>query len=236
MSSFDERSTQSELMDDSAVSFDEFNACLRDLSRVNTVTLGRGPTLAWLSRATRTMRRGDTLSLLDVGFGHGDMLRAIHEWCLTKGFEPDLSGIDLSPWSAASARAATPSHMRITYHTEDVFAFQPERPVDLVVSSLFTHHLRDADIVKFVKWMESTAKRGWFINDLHRHPVPFYVFRAMARIAGWHRFVQHDGPVSIARSFRRADWERLTQAAGVEPPTTRIRWHIPFRICVSRMR
>jgi hypothetical protein len=74
--------------------------------------------------------------------------------------------------------------MRIAYHTGDVFALQPERPVDFVVSSLFTHHLRDAEIVKFIRWMEGTAKRGWFINDLHRHPVPFYVFRAMAGSRG----------------------------------------------------
>jgi hypothetical protein len=48
--------------------------------------------------------------------------------------------------------------MRIAYHTGDVFALQPERPVDFVVSSLFTHHLRDAEIVKFIRWMEGHSK------------------------------------------------------------------------------
>jgi hypothetical protein len=84
--------------------------------------------------------------------------------------------------------------------------------------------------------MEATAGRGWFINDLHRHPVSFYAFRTIARLARWHRFVQHDGPISIARSFQKADWVRLIHAAGVDGTITRVRWHVPFRICVGRIR
>jgi hypothetical protein len=83
--------------------------------------------------------------------------------------------------------------------------------------------------------MERTARRGWFVNDLHRHPIPYHAFRLMARAAGWHRFVQHDGPVSIARSFRRADWRRLAAEAGLGPSSVEIRWHVPFRLCVGRL-
>ena len=39
---------------------------------------------------------------------------------------------------------------------------------------------------------------------------------AGARLAGWHRFVQHDGPLSIARAFSRDDWQRLLDEAGVD--------------------
>ena len=51
--------------------------------------------------------------------------------------------------------------------------------------------------------MERHARHGWFINDLHRHPLPYHGFRLLARVMGWHRFVQHDGQVSIARAFKR---------------------------------
>jgi SAM-dependent methyltransferase len=234
MPGFAERSTQSELMDTEPVGYEEFRACLKDLSLVNTLTLARRPTLAWLGRVTRSMHAGDQLSVLDVGFGYGDMLRAIHGWCLDRGFVPDLSGIDLNPGSAASATAATPSDVKIAYHTGDVFGFRPERPVDIVVCSQFTHHLTDEQIVSFIRWMEGTAGRGWFVSDLHRHPVPFHVFRVMSRVARRHRFIQNDGPISIARSFRRADWRRLTRAAGLDPAAVKISWHVPFRICVGR--
>ena len=85
-------------------------------------------------------------------------------------------------------------------------------------------------------WMERLARRGWFISDLHRHPVPYHLFRLLARAARWHRFVRHDGPVSIARSFRPEDWRTLAQAAGLDPAELEIRWHVPFRLTVGRIK
>jgi hypothetical protein len=126
--------------------------------------------------------------------------------------------------------------MDIDYRTGDVFGFDPGRPLDFVVSAQFTHHLSDAQVTEFIVWMERLAGRGWFISDLHRHPVPYHAFRLLARAAGWHRFVQHDGPVSIARSFTQADWRRLVEAAGLDPSAVEIRWHVPFRLTVGRTR
>ena len=80
-----------------------------------------------------------------------------------------------------------------------------------------------------------TARLGWFVNDLHRHQLAYYGFGALSLAAGWHRFVQHDGRLSVARSFRRADWERLLAEAGLDG-VARVRWHVPFRLCVSRVR
>ena len=45
---------------------------LRDLARVNTVTMARRPTLAFLNRVSA--RDGGSLRILDVGFGDGDWL------------------------------------------------------------------------------------------------------------------------------------------------------------------
>ncbi|HEU4519776.1 MAG TPA: methyltransferase domain-containing protein [Microvirga sp.] len=234
--SFSTRSTEAELMDDAAVSSEELDACLRDLARVNVLMRAHQPTIAWLERAARDLGPGDRLSVLDVGFGQGDLLRRIHAWCVGRGLRPDLVGVDLSPWSAVAARAATAPGTAIDYRTGDIFAFTPERPLDVVVSSQFTHHLPDDAVVAFLRFMESTARRGWFVSDLHRHPVPFYGFALLARIARWHRFVRHDGPVSIARAFRRQDWERLLHRAGIDPAAVEIRWHVPFRLCVGRLR
>jgi len=75
---------------------------------------------------------------------------------------------------------------------------------------------------------------GWFVNDLVREAVPYYAFGVVAKLAGWHRFVQHDGPVSFRRAFREADWERMCTAAGVGAVTMR-RW-TPGRLCVGRVK
>ena len=227
---FSRRTTDTELMDTEAVDAADFGRCLADLETVNKVTFAHGPTLRWLARA---LRGADAFSLLDVAYGHGDMTRAIHRWATRRGVRASLSGVDLNPSSAIAAAAATPAGMSIAWHTGDVFAYRPEPRPDFIVSSLFTHHLTDAQLVEFVRWMETQAVRGWFINDLHRHPVAYHGFRALSTAAGWHRFVRHDGPVSIARAFVRADWQRTLEQAGVAAD---ISWVFPFRYCVSRLK
>jgi SAM-dependent methyltransferase len=230
---FSRRSLASELMDTETVTPEDFAQCLADLSVVNTLTLAKPPTLAWLTKATGDLPAGGTISILDVGFGHGDMLRAIWRWSQRRGLKVDLHGIDLNPLSEAAAKHATPSHMKIDFQTGDIFAIDSARRYDFVISSLVTHHMSDAQIVAFLRWMAQHAARGWFVNDLHRHAVSYHAFRLLSALAGWHRFVRHDGPVSIARSFRREDWQKLLQEAGVPGD---IRWHMPFRYCVGHIR
>jgi SAM-dependent methyltransferase len=230
------RSSETELMDTELVSVDEYRRCLEDLANVNTITLTRQPILHWLKRAMSQVGPGERVSLLDVGYGYGDVLRAIHVWSLDRGFVLDLVGLDLNPMSEPIARAATPPYMAIDFRTGDVFTAELGRRFDFVISSQMTHHLSDEALVAFIQWMERTAARGWFIGDLHRHVIPLHAFRLLARLAGWHRFVKHDGPVSIARSFRRQDWLRLLAAAGQDSTAVEIRWHVPFRLCVSRIR
>jgi len=234
MTDFRRRSPQLEWMDTESVSAEDFAQCLADLAVVNTMTLARPPTIAFMRRVARGMAAGTRLSVLDVGFGEGDMLRRIHRWGTRRGLRMELSGVDLNPWSTAAAEAATPAAMGIRYLTSDLFDLPPGE-TDVVVSSLFTHHLTDAQVVDFLVWMEARARRGWFVNDLHRNPVAFHGFRLLSGAAGWHRFVQHDGPISVARSFRRRDWDALLRRAGLAGKAT-VRWHMPFRLCISRIR
>ena len=143
--------------------------------------------------------------------------------------------MDLNPWSTKAARAATPDTAPITYHTGNVFAFEPvDGAYDYIISSQFTHHLTDGQIVMFIRWMEAHARRGWFIGDLHRHWFPYYGFGLLAWVARWHHFVLSDGRISIARSFVPSDWRRLVRAAGLTEDDVAITWHVPFRLCVAR--
>jgi hypothetical protein len=86
--------------------------------------------------------------------------------------------------------------------------------------------------VVFLNWLRDNAGKGWFISDLHRHPIAYYGFPILARIAFWHRFVREDGQISIARAFTRSEWQALLRQANLTEQTT-ITWHIPFRLCVG---
>src|SRR5260221_3107885 len=236
MRSFAARSPEAELMDDPSVSSADFADCLADLAKVNAVTLARPPTLSFLGRAMRSAPAGASFTLVDVGSGQGDMLRAIPRWATRRGLKPRLIGVDLNPWSEPAARAASDPGMGIDYRTGDVFEAVFDEPIDFVVSSLVTHHMSDDQVVAFMRWMEATTRRGWFVNDLHRHPLAFYGFALLARIAGWNRFVRHDGPVSVARAFRRPEWRALIDRAGLADAGLTLRWVFPFRLCVGHIK
>lgn len=227
------RSTAPELMDDDAIPPAVYERCIADLASVNRVTFTHRATLRWLDRAVKTLPLTAKISILDVAYGDGDLLRAIARWAERRKRRVVLSGIDLNPRSAIAARAATPPGANISYHTGDVFFYQPATPVDFIVSSQFTHHLANADIVRLLDWFDKTAVRGWFITDLHRHVLAYYGFPLLARLLRWHEIVRHDGQVSVARGFTGAEWRALLDEAGAD---AKISWILPFRHGVSRLK
>lgn len=227
------RAYLSEWMDEPC-SYEDFRACLVDLEQVNRLTLAYRPTLRWLD--TFAAPGHEPLHIVDVGCGGGGMLRHIERWAKRKGAAVRLTGIDLNPYAARAAREMTPAASSIEWKTGDAFSYAPPVPVDVVLSSLFTHHLPDAEIVRFLAWMERTARLGWFINDLHRERAPYYGFQLLARVMRWHRFVQHDGPVSIRRAFQPDDWARYLQLADIAPQAVGVQTYRPARLCVGRVK
>jgi 2-polyprenyl-3-methyl-5-hydroxy-6-metoxy-1,4-benzoquinol methylase len=224
------RSMAPEEMDAPSTSPEDYATCLRDLAAVNRVTFTHRPTLNWLARATRDRPGDKAVTILDIACGHGDLLRAIHRWAARRRLPVHLSGLDLNPRSAEVAAAATPPDMSITWLTCNVFTYTPEPSPDFIVTSQFAHHLTDAELVTFIRWLNRHAAHGWFIADLHRHALAYYGFPILARLARWHRIVREDGRISIARSFRRPEWTDLLTTAGV---MAEINWRLPFRYCVS---
>ncbi len=222
------RAAGPEILDGDDVGAELFARVMADLASVSRVMLAHAPTIGFLQRATRGLPRGSAISVLDVGSGEGDLLRRIRRWSDRRGLEAELTGLDLNPRAAAAAASRTPEAMAIRYVTGDVFAHAGT--ADFVVSSLFTHHLTDAQLIGFLHWMQRHARRGWFVNDLHRHALAYYGFGVAARLARWHRIVRLDGQMSVARGFRAGDWRTLLDQAGIP---ARLRWRPLFRLCVE---
>jgi SAM-dependent methyltransferase len=220
-----------ELMDGDC-SYEEFRDCLSSLEQVNRWLRGYRPTLAWLERLPR--ERHEPMHIVDVGSGGGDLLRQIAHWFRRRRMNVQLTGIDLNPYAARAAAETTPAELGIDWVTGDALAYEPEKPVDIVASSLTAHHLEDEEIVALLRWMEATARVGWFLNDLERSERTCRMFGWIARMAGWHRFVRHDGPVSFRRAFRKEDWVRLLAAAEVPQEAVTVEHWRPGRLCVGR--
>lgn len=231
---FSRRAELTELMDEPC-SRDELRACLRDIEKLNRWFLGYRPVLSWLDLLNRS-RSMKLLRIMDIGCGHGDLLRQIEHWAGKRGISVKLTGCDVNPETIAIAAEASPKSSGIEWVAADVFSLNGRGSVDVVVSSLFTHHLREQDVVRFVRWMEQHTQIGWFINDLSRAPIPYWLIKAFSRVAGLHQFVQHDAPVSFRRAFVADDWRRICSAAGLLESEAAIESWKPARLCVSRIK
>lgn len=230
---FSRRSTQSELMDTEDVGFALFHECLQQLETVNILSLAYRPTLHWLGQMLRAEAPGATVSVLDVGSGGGDMLRRIEKWMRRRKLNADLTGVDLNPLSKQSAEHVTPADMQIRYETSNIFSFDPSRQFDFIISCNFTHHLSEPELIRFIQWMDGHATRGWFINDLHRHWLPYYFIRTVFNALPFNRMMRSDGPISITRAFRAAEWRRILDDAGIPAARRSIQWFFPFRYVVA---
>lgn len=219
---------------DGPCTYGELRECLSSLASVNRLTLAHRPVLTWLEQLRRAgVFAEQPLHLVDLGCGFGDLLRRVHRWAGRHGIRIRLTGIDLNEDAVRAAREATPDGA-IAFHAGNAFDFNPPGGVDLIVSSLVMHHMESSGIVELLGWMEGKARLGWFISDLHRQPVPYWLFFLLTRLTGWHYFAKHDGLVSIRRSFRHEDWRALLRAAAIPSDGYELCTFRPARLCVAR--
>ena len=232
------RNNLPQLMDAADTDFETFRGCLVDLCKVNYLTLAYRPTLRFFEHLARSGRlpANRTITVVDVGSGFGDMVRKIDRWADRRGFKLELTGVDRNPLSARAAQQVTAPTRPIRFVTADIFAYRPSSQVDIVISSQMTHQMEDDLLVRFISWMEANAAIGWFVNDLRRNAFPFHLFRVTSRALRFHKFVQHDGPISIACAFDVGDWRRLLDSAGISRAAAKISRAFPYRLSVSRFK
>jgi SAM-dependent methyltransferase len=234
-----------EIMDGEDFSPYEYEKTLEELELINRLTNGYRPTLESIEKLLSANRdtKKRNIRILDIGFGYGDTLRAISRWAKAKNIKVDLVGVDLNPQAREHAQKATSADANIRYITADIFKMPSVAPTaeektsapvsdggfDIVVNSLFMHHLRDHEIVRVLRWMTENSRLGWVINDLHRHPIAYHFIKHATKLTGFNRLICNDAPLSVARSFRRSDWRGYLAEAGIPESAVTIRWHFPFR-------
>lgn len=228
MGDFSQRSNEQEIMDGGIGSFELFDESLKQIEAVNHLTLGYRPLLSWVDRQLQS-HEPRPVTILDVGCGRGDLLRRIWSLARKKTVTVRLTGVDIDSWSAPAARQATPEYMDIDYRIGNVFDMDIE--ADFIVCSHVTHHMKNEELVAFIRWLEAHGRRGWFIGDLHRHPISFILAKMFLWLAPVNSMIRNDGPVSVARAFTAKDWREILKQAGVP---AQIRWHFPFRYGVAR--
>jgi SAM-dependent methyltransferase len=230
---FRRRSHEQEWLDRDDIDPVELRTVLRDLARFNTAFFGHSPILKWLGRVFGQEKSGSGPTILDVGCGYGDLLRAIRRWSNKRNLKPTLLGVDLNPETIRIAREVTDQADQIDFAVMDVFDLPPGRRFDIIVTSLVTHHLSDEKLRDFLVLLERVSTQGWLIYDLQRHRLLYEVIGAASRLARLHPMVTKDGQISVMRSLTRKEWMDRLAAAGIALSDVKIRWFL-FRFVIER--
>lgn len=230
---FSHRSYQKELLDRDDIPFADIERNMQELDFINTYLGGHAITIAGIKKIMRGAppAKKDWL-ICEIGCGGGDNLKAIHHWCTRKGIAASYTGIDINPQCIEVAVRKLRSIPCILM-TSDYKLARMERKPDIVFSSLFCHHFTDEELTGMLQWMQQWAGTGFFINDLHRHPLAYYSIKGLTALFSSSYLVKNDAPLSVQRGFKKDEWIQLLHAAGIH--SYRISWKWAFRYLVTAL-
>jgi len=142
-----------------------------------------------------------------------------------------FTGIDINPECIAFAQQQY-TMLPCQWICSDyaVVDFGNKQP-DIIFSSLFCHHFTNEELVSMLHWMEKNSRKGFFINDLHRHWLAYYLIKYITKFFSRSYLVKNDAALSVARSFKKKDWHHLFQVAGIR--NYGINWRWAFRFLVT---
>ena len=224
MPSFTLRSYKKELLDRDDIPFDHIRRNMQELDFINRHLGGHDITLDGIVALIKDKAIfNQQLAVMEIGCGGGDNLRAIKEWAAYIKLPVQLTGIDINEECIAFARQQE-KNKGIDFIRSDYKLISPDPKPDIIFSSLFCHHFTDEELLCQLQWMKAHSRLGFFINDLHRHPLAYYSIKILTKLFSRSYLVKNDAPLSVQRGFKRTDWQTIFKKAGIENYHCQWRW------------
>jgi SAM-dependent methyltransferase len=226
-----ERQRQPELMDQPGLDMAEHARALDGLRRINRVS--RSAAIYWpeLRRLAET-QAGRPLRVLDLASGGGDVPISLALRAMRAGLAMHFEACDKSSDAMrfASDRAAARG-VAIHFFRLDVLADEVPAGFDVIISSLFFHHLDGCEAVRLLQKMACAAGELILINDLLRGPIEYAMAWAGCRLLSRSPIVRHDGPVSVSAAFTMPEVRELARQAALDG--IQLTRHWPGRFLLS---
>lgn len=220
MPDFKHRSLQKELLDSDDIPFEDIRQNMMELNIINTLLGGHSITI----KGVKALLIGTNTSpiICEIGCGGGDNLYAISS--KIQNIQP--IGIDIKRECIETAQQNYPS-INAQWIASDYRKASFNQVPDIIFSSLFCHHFTNKQLVEQLKWMHKNSTIGFFINDLHRHPLAYYSIKLITKLFSKSYLVKNDAPISVLRGFTKKEWEAIFQEAGITNYS--IKWMWAFR-------
>lgn len=224
------RRLQAELMDDPALALDEHRHALDGLARLNRLS-GAARALWPHVRSVPIDEPGRTISVLDIATGSADVPIGLAQRA-GPSMTLDLAACDTSAAALRiAADRARAAGVPLMLEQRDVIARGLDRPdssVDIVMCSLFLHHLPEDAVVALLAEMRRVARRRVLISDLRRCAGGLAAAYIASRLTTRSRVVHVDAVRSVQGSFTINELRTLADRAGMRGAVLRRCW--PFRM------
>src|SRR6266404_2171696 len=210
---FSNRSDKKELLDRDDIPFEDIKQNMRELDFINAKLGGHTITLEGIKNMMQKIRNGlkgnsEKISAVEIGCGGGDNLRVIKKNCERKNIKVELTGVDINPHCIEFA-GSRKENEGIHFLASDYKLMKFEQKPDIIFCSLFCHHFTDEGVLDILKWMKENSNAGFFINDLHRHPLAYYFIKWLTKLFSKSYLVKNDAPLSVLRGFRKNELKNL---------------------------
>lgn len=226
------RDRQPELMDDPALDSGQHQRALNGLRRVNQFS--RSTAMLWPAvRAVSEQINGRPLRILDIASGGGDVVLRLAAKAWLSRVEVEITGCDISPFAVEHAtelvRRAPLNNLEFV--VEDAIHGTLDGPYDIVMCSLFLHHLPEDDAMILLRRMKELATQRVLVNDLRRTRLGYVLAWAGCRLLTRSPIVHTDGPLSVRAAFSVDEVQRLADESGLQG--ARITTHWPQRFLLD---
>lgn len=219
-----------ERMDDPAIDHADHHQALIGLGRINRISNCVGT--LWAKVRDELNRAGRPLRLLDVAAGGGDVLVGLAARARRAGLPLHVFGCDLSPVAVEHARAnVRRAGVDATFFVFDVLGSKPLDRFDIVINTLFLHHLDPPDVLHALRTLATATGSLLLIDDLRRSRLGLLAARVIPRVLTRSPIVHQDAVLSVMAAFTRAEFEQMATQAGLFG--AEIRSHFPWRMLLT---
>ena len=227
MINLQQRSNKKEILDDDNLPFEDIKNCMKELNSINSLLGGHKITINGMDSFSST--ENDTFTVCEIGCGGGDNLKAISK----KYKNATFIGIDLKKTCIDFAAKQYPQ-LKADWIASDYSKVVFKTAPDVIFSSLFCHHFTEEQLVFMLQWMNKNSKKGFFINDLQRSTVAYYLIKWLTVIFSRSYMVKNDGPISVSRSFTKKDWQLLFAKAGISNYSVKWKWAFRYLVVCKK--
>ena len=227
---FSSRSDSLELLDQPGIPAIDIQRNLYELSIINQKLGGHGISITGFLGLAKKEKR---IHVCEIGCGGGDNLKAIEKRAARFYSELSLTGIDMNA-DCIHVAEKIKWNVPARFLVNDFKNVQFETNPDILFCSLFCHHFKEEELVNMFRWMFENARSGFFINDLHRHPLAYHSIRLLTSVFSRSYLVKNDAPLSVLRGFKKKELIALLKSAGILNYSIHWKWAFRWLVIVHK--